>query len=238
MAVSIARHVLSVSEHKPTCRSLSMVVQNVTSWRREHLQWLNDEAFEVGFLQETHVPQQGLDAFKTQLAKAGFHAHVIPSGASSVAHNSGGVAIVVRSHLNAQAGPRFSKAGCGYVSCMIRFRGGTCALFSVYLQSMIGVQAEPNVTILASLAGDLASLACPWLVAGDWNSTPTEIEAAGLCRKLRATLVGGCSPTVDSGGILDFGLASVKAPCQLDYNHDLVAHALPSARCCPPIPAG
>ena len=60
----------------------------------------------------------------------------------------------------------------------LRVRGEVLAMLSCYLRPSLGV-AGVNRTRLEALGGFLMALAGGWILDGDFNLTPAELEASG-----------------------------------------------------------
>ena len=58
-------------------------------------------------------------------------------------------------------------------------QGGT-HLGSVYLQHKIGIKAAANIALLEHIAACLRTIKGPWLIGGDFNGTPQQLEDTGF----------------------------------------------------------
>ena len=50
---------------------------------------------------------------------------------------------------------------------------------SAYLFSEGGIAAKWNLDLLDTMAFTISGLVGPWIIGGEWNCTPAELEAAG-----------------------------------------------------------
>jgi hypothetical protein len=75
-----------------------------------------------------------------------------------------------------ELGERFRMKQLGAV-CRGGIDFGSC-----YLHSSIGIAAKKNLDLLHKIAGVLRQLAGPWILAGDFNGTPEELEATGFLK--------------------------------------------------------
>eukprot|EP00959_Pyramimonas_sp_CCMP1952_P149930 3137297-Pyramimonas_sp.AAC.1 len=64
------------------------------------------------------------------------------------------------------------------VGCQLKIGGQSIAIFGIYLTSEVGI-AGMNVTKLIPLGTLLQSIKTPWLVIGDFNATPIELQKSG-----------------------------------------------------------
>ena len=138
---------------------------------------------------------------------------------------SAGTAVGSRSHIGLSIGAaqlddiqklhtgRFQlrKAGC---IC----RGGV-HLGSPYLHSGIGIQAKSNLDLLHLMAAALSAVSGPWILGGDWNCTPAELEATGWLGLVGGKIFAPSSSTCGKRTI-DFFVVSLN-----------LAHAVRSVHC-------
>ncbi len=105
---------------------------------------------------------------------------------------SAGVAVGTRSQIGS-AVPRSKLEQCNEVlrgRFRLRHVGAMCRggfhLGSIYMHDSIGVMAKSNLDLLQEAAAELLLVRGGWIVGGDWNCTPDELEASGWL-----DLVGG-----------------------------------------------
>ncbi|CAE7504945.1 unnamed protein product [Symbiodinium natans] len=122
--------------------------------------------------------------------------------------SSGGLLTLAPSHRNAATGPAFMSAGKGFVSVSIRFQGWDLLLVNLYLQSGVGPTGGLNPEILSRLAAVLDQTSTQWLVLGDWNCSPAELLRLGFVDKVKGQVVAPGGPTINTGGTLDYAVAS------------------------------
>ena len=104
--------------------------------------------------------------------------------------------------------PRYQdpNTGCGFEAVTVRFAGTNVACISLYLQSGYFIDGEVNARILAELKSLLASLRCPWFVAGDWNSHLPEVLGTRLNEVLKGQFLGTGHGTAGGSNELDYAL--------------------------------
>ena len=178
----------------------------MTSWRPEIRQWLVSHKFDVALIQEHHLSETAFHAESVALSKAGYHVHGQPAPVRKRA--IGGVMVCVRSHLQARHIHTFQdpETGCGFVSVAIRVTGYDLALFSLYLESGSSFDGRANALVLSNLYAVIATLKCPWCVAGDWNLDAGEVLATRLEDLTRGRLLGAGLPTAGTAAELDYAL--------------------------------
>ena len=121
---------------------------------------------------------------------------------------SGGVLIFGPAHRNLRKLHSFMDAGKGFTSACLRVRGFDIAVVSIYLLSSVGVHHPTNSSILGELCSFVKSLSCPWICAGDWNSSLQDMKSLALEQVLKAEFLGCNEPTVDNGSELDYILVN------------------------------
>ena len=75
------------------------------------------------------------------------------------------------------------------------------------LQSSTGLQAEPNITIIAALLALLQQIP-NWVVAGDWNVDLDKFAGTNIATSARGEILGSRDAAIESGNTLDFVMAS------------------------------
>ncbi|CAE7252475.1 unnamed protein product [Symbiodinium natans] len=111
--------------------------------------------------------------------------------------SSGGLLTLAPSHRNAATGPAFMSAGVGPT-------GGL------------------NPEILSRLAAVLDQTSTQWLVLGDWNCSPAELLRLGFVDKVKGQVVAPGGPTINTGGTLDYAVASKRMAPVLSALQDLL----------------
>ncbi|CAE7539966.1 unnamed protein product [Symbiodinium natans] len=204
---------------------------NITTYRSEIRTWLVDRDESFWLLQETHVTESDTRALVNKFQSVGKQAWAGPA-APTQGGSSGGLLTLAPSHRNAATGPAFLLDGKGFVSVSIRFRGWDLLLVNLYLQSGVGPTGGVNPEILRRLAALLSQTSTPWLVLGDWNCPPDELLRLGYPTMVKGRLAVPTSPTINTGGTLDYALASANlAPAiTLTPCWDVVARAQELAR--------
>ena len=161
---------------------------------------------EVAFIQEVHWHADSLAKEKVALAKLGYEVYSQPSPVRK--QPVGGCAVMVKAHLKGTFIHRFQHptTGCGFEAVMVRFAGTNVVCVSIYLQSGHFIDGAINAKILAELKSMLATLRCPWFVAGDWNSSLPEVPGTRLNEVLKGQFLGTGHGTAGGENELDFAL--------------------------------
>ena len=73
--------------------------------------------------------------------------------------------------------------------------------------SSTGLQAEPNITIMAALLALLQQIP-NWVVAGDWNVDLDKFAGTNIAASASGEILGSRDAAIDSGNTLDFVMAS------------------------------
>ena len=148
---------------------------------------------DIVLLQE-HRLLQGQDA---QARSRGWKSHLPPAWPTAAGRASAGVGIMacggigLAPHADAvphEYSPRIAAAWVGGV-----IRGGIHCV-SVYLRDSEGL-SEANLAILTQLAALLRSLSGPWVVGGDWNIQPQQLQESRWLDLVRGTIHATSQPT-------------------------------------------
>ena len=83
-------------------------------------------------------------------------------------------------------------------------RGGL-HIGSAYLNSSLGIKHKRNLDMLQAIAGVLATLKGPWVLAADFQCTPEQLEATGWLKLVKGKVVAPKMPTC-MGRVIDFSL--------------------------------
>ena len=121
---------------------------------------------------------------------------------SSSKGTSGRVAVLARTHLQAQARQHFTVEGCGYCEVELIVKGVSLLLLSLYLETSTPLHCRPNAEILASVIALIKDHRGQWLVAGDFNFSPQDLVQTALVEELGGQVLCLGEPTVHTGGEL------------------------------------
>ena len=199
---------LDAADHgdRPQERAIVVASANVSSWRREILDWVTAQHAHVWCVQETHLSKDGATLLRQQAAAKGF-ASFGGEGSESNPRPQGGHCVLTAGNQHGQALGAFNIEGCGFTGVKIPACKGGLAVYSLYLLSGAGLQHATNAEILGALAAELKGHP-NFLVMGDWNNTPDELNATRWPELVKGTTVTTGGPTLSTGRELDFGLIS------------------------------
>ena len=74
---------------------------------------------------------------------------------------------------------------------------------SAYMFNGVGIAAKCNLDLLDTMAFTLSGLVGPWIIGGDWNCTPAELEPTGWSKKVGG-LVHAPQAATCNGKVYDF----------------------------------
>ena len=80
---------------------------------------------------------------------------------------------------------------------------GGVRMASLYLEFGVGLN-EANLAILQEVATVLCALGAPWILAGDFNSTPEQLEATNFLQLVRGVVIAPAPPTCNGKVFDDF----------------------------------
>ena len=89
-------------------------------------------------------------------------------------------------------------------------KDGNWAIGNVYLESGNGPGARANPAILAVLIMALQELQLPWMVAGDWNCSPQELQSTTFMRAVRRRVIAPSEATTSQGSDIDSAVTRVE----------------------------
>ena len=209
---------LDAADHgdRPQERAIVVASANVSSWRREILDWVTAQHAHVWCVQETHLSKDGATLLRQQAAAKGF-ASFGGEGSEPNPRPRGGHCVLAAANQHGQALGAFNIEGCGFTGVMIPACKGGLAVYSLYLLSGAGLQRATNAEILGALAAELKGHP-NFLVLGDWNNTPDELNATRWPELVKGTTVTTGGPTLSTGRELDFGLISTHLQGLIDVH--------------------
>ena len=193
------------------------------------------------FCTETHALAGTTEEVLASWASAGFRAVASPARPSAKSAKAGGVVLGARRHLQATSFRHLASSSSQMVGLMHapmdygridffdfagiqwRLAGCTLSIFSLYLSDGVGV-AGPNLRKLSQLGAVIKGLRGPWLIAGDWNLLPHELQASGWLDIVKGHIVTPADTSftcrAGTGRLIDFVVAS-------DAARQLIAQVLP-----------
>eukprot|EP00969_Alexandrium_andersonii_P348178 15395888-Alexandrium_andersonii.AAC.1 len=170
-------------------------------------QYLHDTAADVVLLQELRVRGDALLAAQREAARSGWSLAAEPARATEAGSTSAGVGVAVRSHL----GLCQPEGLAGHDACqgrvIVSHLGAVCSggifLVSAYFWCNEGT-SQRNLAILQAVAQMVRQLHGPWVMAGDFNFSPSVLEGTGWLALVR-------------GAIVATGQATCKGAAEDDY---------------------
>ena len=111
----------------------------------------------------------------------------------------------------------------------LRQRRWDYTIVSLYLRNTEGLNGPTNAEVLSSLVAFVRTLPEPWIILGDWNLDPTEVQDTALIQVMRGRMVAtGGEATCNYGAELDFGVVSRSLEALVDLS---VTWAVPWKPC-------
>ncbi|CAK0906391.1 unnamed protein product, partial [Prorocentrum cordatum] len=169
-------------------------------------------------VQETHVDQEHLADKQHAMLDAGWKGLWAPAIRSdSGAGTTGGVAVLVPSHITATAPPQCDShilIPGRAVACHVRWGlPGGLVVISVYLKDGEGLGATncSHVWALVQYVCRLNALQMPWIICADWNMETDELNKSGWMEAVSALAYVSALPSCrhsQPGSFIDFFVAS------------------------------
>ena len=148
--------------------------------------YMNRSAADVILVQEVKLPAGDPCSNAEQTARnAKWKLSIEPCLVTAKGGRSAGTAIATRSYIGMSV-PKaveasqdlHAKGHFGMRRVAAMGKGGVhCG--SAYLYSGVGVAAKCNLDVLDTIAFTISGLVGPWIIGGDWNCTPADLEATG-----------------------------------------------------------
>ena len=186
-------------------KPLTLAIANITKWRQEILQWFQQTGSDCLLAQETHLDLDQVQQAKSALLTAGLHSFW--AGATPENRTKGGLVVATPWQTHPRLVHSFTIEGCGFLAVELPRVRWRLVVISVYLQSGIGLSAEPNATILAHLLALVQTLP-NWVAAGDWNVDLDKFASTNIATEAKGQLLGSKEAAISTGNTLDFVLAS------------------------------
>ena len=181
---------------------------NTTSWNPTTAQWVASQRSICTMVSETHLGPTGQSRAATVLDRLGVRADFASAANTDKGGWAGGLLVAAHRHRNIAWKPGFVHEGCGYLVAMVRLKSWTLTVIGLYLRHSEGLQGATNSIIVANLIAFLQLLKTPWVAGGDWNIEPAAMADTTIPSLLHAGIVAPPEPTIASGGVLDWVLAS------------------------------
>ena len=184
---------------------VSARISNVTMWRKEVADWAKTSKDHILLVQETHLgPAEAREA-SNYMHRQGFQMY------GGISHPTdkgtrGGVAVLVRSHIQGRAERSHLEEGCGFEAVDVRLQHTNLLVVSVYLKTGTSINTRPNSSILAELISLVRNWKGVWIIAGDFNTPPEEIAATNVLAEMNGCLCTVGVPTTDQGREIDFAI--------------------------------
>ena len=152
--------------------------------------YLESSSADVCFLQELRVRDEALRSAERQAKCAKWSLAIEPAAETEAASTSAGVGVAVRSHLGHSESQMANVPQCAASRVKVTWMGAFCKggihLVSLYLWHSEGASCR-NIDLLQVVAGVVARLRGPWIIAADWNMCPSVLRGTGFLE-----LVRGC----------------------------------------------
>jgi hypothetical protein len=209
---------IDVSQHqKIQGQHFTVYFANYTAWGtkaegcffQEKLQ-----GFDIHCGVEHHLEGQKLKVARAKIQKAGWRTFISPATLTGRGGNSGGAWILTRRGLAAKSGTtHLERGGNQWTASIIRFKGRDVAFISIYLQPHTGGLGLDNLGKLEEVIGYIGSLKIQFIIVGDWNCEPKQLEEEShILRYLKAKVLTpenvAFTCNQGSGRMIDYMIAS------------------------------
>ena len=196
--------------------SLRLLVINVTKWGPQAAGYFNQLDSDIGFVAEHHLaPKRTKQLFK-EVGRASYSAAVSGAVPGVGGGTSAGVAVIWRKRLSCEPVwlDSFPERSGQLALAKLNMKGGSQLLLGTAYLWTGQANGACNQQLLASIATAVASTGLPWLLFGDWQMSPQQMQSTGWpsaqgCHILAqlAELTGTCWQGAESTYI-DYFVAS------------------------------
>ena len=170
---------------------------------------LKRSAADVVMLIETKKREADTEGAKNQAQQLGWRVSLSPAHATSITGTSGGTAVASRKGLghipchNAIKEEYRHRIGAAWLGAVQK---GGVHFVTVYLKDGEGI-SQTNQAILTELAAYLGTIRGPWIVGGDWNVTPQQLQSASWDSIVKGSIKQPAGPTCN-GKVYDYFVVS------------------------------
>ena len=187
---------------------LQLLFGNVTFFSKKVQDWIWTKADTILMLQETHLQTDSLDNTMQYFSTRGWKCHGVAAEPTGNGGSTGGfITLHPARHLIHHVHD-YTKQGNGWTALCMERQGQNIYLVQLYLRTGETLQSSLNADILGQLLHFLDHLQAPFIVGGDWQTSPEELAATNIPSKMRAQIVATTGPTTLQGSHLDFCLVS------------------------------
>ena len=131
-------------------------------------------------LQETHLTPELLHGRRATLQSLGWDLYAEPASLSDTGTRLGGTACAFPKNSGVWQKATYQCKGAGYTAVGLRQRRWDYTIVSLYLRDTEGMNGPTNAEALSSLVAFVRTLPEPWIILGDWNLDPTEVQDTAL----------------------------------------------------------
>ena len=204
--------------------AVTVRISNITMWRKEVADWIKSTSDHILLVQETHLgPSEAREA-TNYMHRQGFQMYggiALPTEKGT----KGGVAVLVKSHIQGRAECSHLEEGCGFEAVDVRLQHTNLLVVSVYLKTGTSIHSRPNSAILAELLSLVKNWKGVWIIAGDFNTPPEELAATNVVAEMNGCLCRVGVPTTDQGREIDFAIVHRALELRIDWSVPHKPHA-------------
>ena len=169
---------------------------------KEVADWINSSEDHILLVQETHLGPTEAREVANYMHRHGFQMY------GEISHSTdkgtkGGVAVLIKSHIQGRVEHSHLEDGCGSKTVDVRLQHTNLAVASVYLKTGTLIHTRPNLSIL-ELLSLVKNWKRMWIIAGDFNTPPEKLAATNVLPEISLCKVG--VPTTDQGRKIDFAI--------------------------------
>lgn len=152
---------------------------NINQWSKKSEEYLRNTTHHVVLFAEMHLTASEIDTVTATASAMGWLAVISPASATGRGGNHGGVGIFVRKHLDVHTFDPELAFSTDFACIGLRLKGMNIVIACMYLdnESPAGGLTYESLEKLRLAAICLKSIGLPFVVAADWNITPTQIIA-------------------------------------------------------------
>ena len=180
---------------------------NVTNYGKQVEKWAMTLQRPT-FLAETHLGVETLNAKVQFLNTRGKRTLAMPAQPTGNGGTHGGLMLVYDRDDMIHKVADFSENGHGWLAAQWAFQDWSIIIVGVYMKSGENIQGHTNAKVWASLIAFLRNLQVPYVVLGDFNEDPDEVQKTKILDKAEGIILRTGKETTLQGSEIDWGFIS------------------------------
>ena len=186
--------------------NMRLHVANITAFGKGTLDWYWTRDNEIYILIETHLDRQKHHSMCQYFEVRGRHAFGYPAHSNATNDgNHGGILVIYDAAHGLTQLEAFEIEGCGYQAFLWEAKARTILVVAVYFKTNETIQGTTNAQILARILALLEATTRQFVLVGDWNNHPEQIQGTVLGSKFHWQILAP-DATLLNGNTVDYAI--------------------------------